>query len=341
VAAVALVWLAVCATPAVSVENETFGLTPQPERIDGSDRRTFGIPLEPGSVFEDAVRIYNRTDQPLELAVYAADAEAGLDGTISVGFRGSRPKGLGKWIDLSRREVNLPPRGEMVVPFRIEVRSADPAPDLGAIVVENTARGLSADQASRLHLVVRTSPPNSPTTSVRVRPLLLRSPWIIVAILGLIAALTIIWLGARRARRPKDVVVAPGELRKPTSEDDETPAASRPVLRRLGESQTAEPGARHHHAAEVAAARQSPPSSRTAGATPTRTSRPRPPTPQPDERDDSRPLVDDLLVEVDREPAVTSARAKRPAQRRAKPRPAEDKSNGQKAKQKFIPLDEL
>jgi hypothetical protein len=230
-----LSFLAVPMSTAVAVENESYGLTPQPERKDGMTRRAFSIPLESGAVFEDSVRVYNRTpDQTLDLAVYAADAEAGVDGTISVGFRGSRPTGVGGWIDLSRDQVSLPPRGETIITFRVEVRSADPSPELGAIVVENTARGIAADLAQRLHLVVRTAPPNSPTTSARVRPLLLRSPWVIIALLGLLVALIIVWLGARRARRlPKDAVLPSGELVDDTSD---VQPASRPVLRRLGEA---------------------------------------------------------------------------------------------------------
>lgn len=213
-------------------ENETFGMAPFPERADGLDRNTFQIPLEPGSTFEDAVRVYNRTDENLNLEMYATDAEFGLDGSSRVGSRRSEPKGVGAWISLSEDNVTLPPRGEKIVHFTVFVETAEPSPKFGAVVVENTARGLSNDLAKRLHVMVRTSPANSPTSSKRVRPLLLQSPWIIVAIFGLLVAAILVVLGSRRARKPQDAVMAPGEPAEPA----DVPEASRPVLHRLGEA---------------------------------------------------------------------------------------------------------
>jgi hypothetical protein len=230
--------------PAHAIENDTFGIEPYPEQSDGAERGTFSIPLEPGAVFEDAVRIYNRTDQPLDLLVYAADAEAAPDDTeISPGFRASRPKGVGSWIDLARETVELEARDEVIITFRVEVKTSEPSPQLGAIVVENTARGLSGDAAQREFLPVRTVSPNSETASVRVRPLLLRSPWIVVAMLGVVVAIALVWIGARRARRPKDVLVPAGEIAQPELEPEDVQEASRPVIKRLGASEASAPEA--------------------------------------------------------------------------------------------------
>lgn len=231
--------LAVWPSAASGIENESFGLTPYPEQADGAERGTFSIPLEPGAVFEDAVRIYNRTDQPLDLVVYAADAEAAPDDTdITAGFRTSRPRGVGSWIDLARETVELAARDEVVVSFRVDVKTSEPNPNLGAIVVENTAKGLSGSAAQREFLPVRTVSPNSETASVRVRPLLLRSPWIVVAMLGLVVAIALVWIGARRARRPKDVLVPAGEIEQAEVEPQIVPEASRPVIKRLGAPDT-------------------------------------------------------------------------------------------------------
>lgn len=322
------------APPVLGIENETFGLVPQPQNVDNTERRTFSIPLEAGAVFEDQVRIYNRTDQALDLIVYPADAETGVDGTISVGFRGSRPKGVGAWIALDRDALSLPPRGESVINLRVEVRSADPAPDLGAIVVENAERGIAADLAERLHIVVRTSSPNSPTTSVRVRPLLLRSPWIILATMGLLLAFVIVWLGARRARRPKDTLVPTGGLRE-APETEETPAASKPILRRLGESQSATAARRRN--SESGVARRSVRSSRTHRAAKERNELER------EAEEELGPILDELLVQVDEpdeQPAPVASRPvkRRPARTTARKAPRkEDAPRGGK----YIPLDDL
>ena len=254
------------ASAVLAVENENFGLTPSPERSDDRLRGAFSIPLERGATFEDSVRVYNRTDQTLELAVYATDAEASEEQIRTVGLRSSEPKGVGAWIDLAREDVELGPRDEAIITFRVEVKSSDPSPSLGAIVVENTGPGLTGNAAQREFLVVNTTGPNNETTSVRVRPLLLRSPWIIVALLGLVVAIALVWVGARRARRPKDILVPAGEL-----EDDgeDMQESSRPVIKRLGAVD--EPS----------------------------TAVIDPPRKQPRKNDD-RPLLDDaLLVEVD------------------------------------------
>src|SRR5205809_6262291 len=82
-----LVLWALLPSHAHASENETFGLTPYPERVNNVVRRTFAIPLDNGAVFEDAVRVYNRTNQPIDLLIYASDARAANDGSITVGFR--------------------------------------------------------------------------------------------------------------------------------------------------------------------------------------------------------------------------------------------------------------
>lgn len=228
-------------TAVFATENESFGLTPDPENKDGKVRFRFEIPLEPGATFEDAVRVYNRTDQTLNLALYAADAEASTDDVVSdvsVGFRSSRPKGVGSWIDLAREDIQLDAHDQVIVTFRVHVKDAAPNPNLGAIVAENVGTsGVRSRDSQRLSLRVHTGPPNSQTTSVRARPLLLRSPWIVVAMLGLVVFIVLVWVGARRARRPKDVVVATGEIESADALAD-APEASVPVIKRLGETES-------------------------------------------------------------------------------------------------------
>lgn len=320
-----------------AIENETFGILPHPHNIENKERRTFVIPLEQGAVFEDQVRVYNKTDQSLSLIVYAADAETGVDGTVSVGFRGSKPKGIGAWVSLSKDSMTLPPGADDLIRFRIEVRSTDPTPDLGAIVVENAERGIATDLAQRLHIVVRTSPANSKTTSVRVRPLLLRSPWIIIATIGLIIALVIVWLGARRARRPRDALVPSGDLREPPEDEDTATSASRPILRRLGERETTSSGQRRRQASETSRRVARP------TRTTTRTNRARAGS------EDSRPILDELLrevVEQDQEPEAAPRRRK-PAKRQAgrakksKPSRPQPKDTRRTKSGEFIPIDEL
>jgi hypothetical protein len=268
-AVVALSW-----TPqATAFENEAFGITPFPERTGGSDRSSFSIPLETGATFEDAVRVYNLTDEPLRLALYATDALTALDNRISVGLREEHPEGVGRWIDLPLKSLELEPRDAKTVTFRVDVRSSDPEPELGAIVVENTDRGLAGNAAQRLHVLVRTVPPNTQTSSKRVRTFFLQSPWVLIALVGLVLAGGLVWIGARRSRRSRDLVVEPGTLRDTGAE--EVQHASRPVIKRLGSSD----GDPHAKTSVLDRVRASAGGAR---------------------RRDERPLLDDaLLVEID------------------------------------------
>jgi hypothetical protein len=157
----------------------------------------------------------------------------------------------------------------------------------------------------------------------------LRSPWIIVAILGLIAALVIIWLGARRARRPKDALVGSGELEKQPSEAVDTPAASRPVLRRLGEGQP--PPVRRRQTADVGA------QTRARAVRPVRV-----PRLVARGEADSRPLLDDMLVEIDEPPEAPAPRQpKRTPKRTARPKTEPVAQRQTEPKREYIPLDEL
>jgi hypothetical protein len=325
----ALSWLPLAAR---ATENETFGLTPFPETLNGVTRRTFAIPLDVGSVYSDAVRVYNRTDNAMNLEVYASDARAAIDGTISVGSRGSVLSGVGSWIELSRDTVSLPPRGSSVIDFRVDVRTTRPAPDIGAIVAENTASNIRTGVSRRLYIVVRTTPPGSPTSSTLVRKFSLRSVWTIVAVVGLLVAGALVWLVRRRGRRSRDDV----DVSASSVDEDDTPKASRPVLHRFGRADTD-------------------PKIVSLGADAQQRERPRrPERRRPIERDD-RPLLDEVAfidedefededetdeVELPEPRPVRQQRRaatpRKPPPRKAAPRkpPADDKLD-------YIPLDDL
>ena len=316
------------AAPALAVENETFGLSPFPERINNVVRRTFAVPLDRGSRFEDAVRVYNRTDQQIELLVYPADARAALDGTISVGLRGSAPTGVGSWIHLDRRTLTLAPHGSSVIRFRITVGTAKPSPDLGAIVAENAVATSRPGVSRRLDIVVRTTPPGSPTLSTKVRAFSLRSGWTIVALGVLVAAGALVWLARRRARRSREVL-EPSTV--PEKTDTDAPEASRPVLHRFGRADT-DPKLDALDKPELL--------------------RRRPPRRRPVESDE-RPLLDEVAFVDDEEleeeltDEVELPPARKTARKPAPKKPSQPKSTPQKKtppsgdKLNYIPLDDL
>lgn len=194
--------LTLLATPVHAGENETFGVVPHPTRVDAAERRTFEIPLEVGTTFEDAVRIYNRTDRVVRLAVYPAEAVVGDDDVISIGFRGARPRGLASWITMDSDTVELLPRGEEIVSFRVRIVNGEPDPDLAAIVVENAAEDTDGDLdvVQRVAILVRTAPEGTPTAAIPTTDPGRRLWLLLLAGVGL-ALLVFLWLRRRASDR--------------------------------------------------------------------------------------------------------------------------------------------
>jgi hypothetical protein len=231
--------LALGVAVAQAAENETFGLRPHPATVDGVARSTFEVPLEPGATFRDRVRVYNRTNQAIELVLYAVDAQTTRGGEINIGVRNTKPTGVGSWIKLSRTSLQLGSKEDAVVGFTVHVETDAPAPDLGAIVAENTTRRSGGvDLAQRLHVVVKTAPPGTPVAAERV-PRGLRSPWWWIGFSGLLLAAYIVWRRTRRARRDPDL--EPAEADEDADYAPEEIAVAQPQIIHLGERPEAEP----------------------------------------------------------------------------------------------------
>jgi hypothetical protein len=190
--------------PAEAGETETFGVAPHPPRVDGTERRAFGIPMQEGRTFTDGVRVYNKTSEPLTLSVYAAEATVGDDGVVSVGFRGSATRGLAAGIDLHTETVELGPRADTVLTFRVRVASDRPSSDLAAIVVESgTERGSGGlDLVQRVAVLVRPAAAGAATGAVP-QPEDSRAwwPFVAAAVLLMVAAVLL----RRRAVRRRAV----------------------------------------------------------------------------------------------------------------------------------------
>lgn len=79
--------------------NATFGLQPVTNgRIDG--RSEFAYQTGPGGAYQDAFAVVNYGDQPLHLAVYAADLTNNADGGLVVGGATDPKRGASTWIRL-------------------------------------------------------------------------------------------------------------------------------------------------------------------------------------------------------------------------------------------------
>lgn len=142
-----------------AVETETFSLTPSPLVVQGHERRTFAFDLEPGDAASDAVRIVNTTDEPRRFRLAGADARTDpATGGVVVDPSHEEPEGVGSWVELERREIEVPPGASEVVPFTIRRPADTTAEGLGAVVAEELLADAEAggiDVVYRLAILIR------------------------------------------------------------------------------------------------------------------------------------------------------------------------------------------
>lgn len=179
---------AASATPLATDEPlVTFGIGPAgAERPD--PRAFLGYGLAPGAQITDNVAVFNQSDTPLTLQLYAADAVAAEDGGLDVLPGATASTDVGSWVQLgtSARTVTVPAQsvergvGSVVVPVTISVpATAIPGDHTGALVASLVASGAGAGQNVELEqrvatrMYVRVAGEASPSLSVQV----LSSSW--------------------------------------------------------------------------------------------------------------------------------------------------------------------
>ncbi|MFP5375852.1 MAG: DUF916 domain-containing protein [Acidimicrobiia bacterium] len=119
------------------VEREgpvTWGVSPAtPEGPDA--RAAFVYSVDPGGRVDDFVAVSNFSEQPIDLAVYASDAFNTTEGAFALRAADQAPTGAGAWVALATREVTVPGRSRVIVPFRLSVPgSATPGDHAAGIV---------------------------------------------------------------------------------------------------------------------------------------------------------------------------------------------------------------
>jgi hypothetical protein len=141
-------------------QNETFGAEPFPSVIAGEARRAFAVPerVAPGIDIEESVRVYNRTDEPIRLAIYPTTARLGDDEVIEIGDRGATSP-LVERITLARQSVVLQPHADATIAMRVTMAGGIAPGSLAAIVVQGAPSAGSAefDLVQRIAILVRAS----------------------------------------------------------------------------------------------------------------------------------------------------------------------------------------
>lgn len=191
VAAAAVFALAGLAGPARAIETAAFGLTPA-----GSQARTaLHEDVRPGHSKADAVRLFNKTDAPLTLALSVQGASLDAAGHVQLGGTG----GAAGWVRLAKSTVTLAPKASAVIGVVVDAPRTMPAHESTAAVVAEPVPAGSSDvavvQRVALMVYVRT-PPGSP-----LKAALGWAAWVAVLLLAGVVVFAVSGRGLRR-RRP-------------------------------------------------------------------------------------------------------------------------------------------
>ncbi|MFJ6653425.1 DUF916 domain-containing protein [Microbacterium sp. NPDC091313] len=150
------------APPADSAADSTVTWSVKPaDTAQGRDRPNFAYDLAPGGTAGDALLVINRSAQPIELGVYAADGFLTPDGSLDILAGGETSTELGSWIAVGTDRVTLDSGQSAEIPFTLTIPADAPPGDYAAGVVASMI--VTADNGtvterrlgSRVHLRVQ------------------------------------------------------------------------------------------------------------------------------------------------------------------------------------------
>lgn len=121
------------------------GLGILPANPDPSNPLTkswFIYTMERGEEKEDAVNIFNNTDDEVVVKVYPVDATTTADGNFTLVDEYATQTGIGAWVELFVKEVGLKPQEVKKIPLIIKVPdNADVGDHMGGIIIQEISRG--------------------------------------------------------------------------------------------------------------------------------------------------------------------------------------------------------
>lgn len=185
-----------------ATETNRFGAEPSPLFLGGSPRRTFDVALRPGARTTQALRVWNRSDEPMTLRVYGAGVRR-KGSRYEVGAYEARARGTGSWVAVDDTTVSLGPHASRIVRFEVRAPRAMPDGDTIAAVAVDGGSGVSTDGLAlrtRIAILVRvTRAPGVPIGRLLVFG---------AAALGLLTLAQVLWalvlVGRRRPQRPAE-----------------------------------------------------------------------------------------------------------------------------------------
>lgn len=137
----------------------------------GADRQNYSYTVAAGGTVRDGIVVTNHGDQPLDLAVYAADGFTTAQGQLDLLTRDKESTGVGAWVHASRDAVHLKPEQTVTVPFTVDVPdNATPGDHMGGIITSlsepGTAGGMNVDRRLAIRIRLRVGGDLKPALSV-------------------------------------------------------------------------------------------------------------------------------------------------------------------------------
>lgn len=120
---------------------------------------TIQLPGQARGELRDSIDVVNRSDRPLRLGIYAADAFTTQEGGLDLLTTDKDSVDVGSWVTLDRKRIVVPPRGTVSVPFTLVVPdNATPGDHTGGIVtslVTKTDTGVGVDRRMGTRIYIR------------------------------------------------------------------------------------------------------------------------------------------------------------------------------------------
>ena len=137
----------------------------------GADRTSYGYTIDPGGSITDGIVVANHGQEPVDLAVYAADGFTSEDGALSLVVAGEESTAVGAWITPDQDSVTVAPGETASIPFTVSIPdNATPGDYAGGIVtsltVPDAETGVNVDRRLGIRVNLRVGGELAPALAV-------------------------------------------------------------------------------------------------------------------------------------------------------------------------------